>query len=31
VATAYRELDPELPEVAPPELFVRMARWRKRH
>jgi cyclase len=31
VATAYRELDPSLPEPAPPELFVRMARWASRH
>jgi glyoxylase-like metal-dependent hydrolase (beta-lactamase superfamily II) len=31
VATAYRELDPSLPEPTPPELFVRMARWSSRH
>jgi glyoxylase-like metal-dependent hydrolase (beta-lactamase superfamily II) len=31
VATAYRELDPSLPEPARPELFVRMARWASRH
>jgi glyoxylase-like metal-dependent hydrolase (beta-lactamase superfamily II) len=31
VATLYREFDPELPEVPPPELFVRMARWATRH
>ena len=31
VATAYRELDPSLPELARPELFVRMARWAARH
>jgi cyclase len=31
VATAYRELDPSLPEATPPELFVRMARWASRH
>jgi cyclase len=31
VATLYREFDPSLPAVTPPELFVRMARWRARH
>jgi glyoxylase-like metal-dependent hydrolase (beta-lactamase superfamily II) len=31
VATAYRELDPALPELTRPELFVRMARWASRH
>jgi glyoxylase-like metal-dependent hydrolase (beta-lactamase superfamily II) len=31
VATIYRELDPALPPVSPPELFVRMARWSARH
>jgi len=31
VATVYRELDPALPPASPPELFVRMARWRARH
>jgi glyoxylase-like metal-dependent hydrolase (beta-lactamase superfamily II) len=31
VSTIYRELDPALPPVPPPELFVRMARWRARH
>jgi cyclase len=31
VATAYRELDPSLPEATPPELFVRMAQWASRH
>jgi cyclase len=31
VATVYRELDPELPPVAPPELFARMGRWISRH
>ena len=31
VATVYRELDPSLPPVPPPELFVRMARWGARH
>jgi cyclase len=31
VATAYRELDPSLPEPARPELFMRMARWASRH
>jgi cyclase len=31
VATAYRELDPSMPEPARPELFVRMARWASRH
>ena len=31
VATIYRELDPSLPPITPPELFVRMARWNARH
>jgi glyoxylase-like metal-dependent hydrolase (beta-lactamase superfamily II) len=31
VATVYRELDPSLPAVTPPELFVRMAQWSARH
>jgi cyclase len=31
VTTLYRELDPSLPEVPAPELFVRMARWAARH
>jgi glyoxylase-like metal-dependent hydrolase (beta-lactamase superfamily II) len=31
VATAYRELDPSLPEPSRPELFQRMAHWAARH
>jgi cyclase len=31
VATVYRELDPGLAPVAPPELFARMERWSSRH
>jgi glyoxylase-like metal-dependent hydrolase (beta-lactamase superfamily II) len=31
VANVYRELDPSLPPLSPPELFVRMARWSARH
>ncbi len=31
VATLYREFDPSLPAITPPELFVRMARWSARH
>jgi len=31
VATIYRELDPGLPAITPPELFVRMAQWSARH
>ena len=31
VAIIYRELDPGLPAITPPELFVRMARWSARH
>jgi cyclase len=31
VATIYRELDPSLPAITPPELFVRMAQWSARH
>lgn len=31
VSTIYRELDPTLPPPSPPELFVRMARWRSHH
>ncbi len=31
VATLYREFDPNLPPLTPPELFVRMARWSARH
>jgi glyoxylase-like metal-dependent hydrolase (beta-lactamase superfamily II) len=31
VANLYREFDPALPHLTPPELFVRMARWSARH
>ncbi|HYZ82473.1 MAG TPA: MBL fold metallo-hydrolase [Solirubrobacteraceae bacterium] len=31
VVAAYRELDPSLPALTPPELFVRMASWRAGH
>lgn len=31
VANLYREFDPELPALSPPELFVKMAHWRARH
>jgi glyoxylase-like metal-dependent hydrolase (beta-lactamase superfamily II) len=31
VATIYRELDPSLPTLTRPELFVRMAQWSARH
>jgi cyclase len=31
VANIYREFDPSLPPLSPPELFVRMARWSARH
>jgi len=31
VATIYRELDPSLPALTRPELFVRMAHWIARH
>jgi cyclase len=31
VATIYRELDPSLPALTRPELFVRMAHWSARH
>jgi glyoxylase-like metal-dependent hydrolase (beta-lactamase superfamily II) len=31
VAAAYREFDPQLPALTPPELVVRMAGWRARH
>jgi cyclase len=31
VATVYRELDPSLAPITPPELFVKMARWSARH
>jgi glyoxylase-like metal-dependent hydrolase (beta-lactamase superfamily II) len=31
VAVLYREFDSNLPEITPPELFVRMARWSARH
>jgi cyclase len=31
VANLYREFDPELPGISPPELFVKMARWSARH
>jgi glyoxylase-like metal-dependent hydrolase (beta-lactamase superfamily II) len=31
VATIYRELDPSLPPLTHPELFVRMAQWSARH
>jgi cyclase len=30
VANLYREFDPELPALSPPELFVKMARWSAR-
>jgi glyoxylase-like metal-dependent hydrolase (beta-lactamase superfamily II) len=31
VANLYREFDPNLPTLSPPELFVKMARWSARH
>jgi len=31
VANLYRELNPGLPAISKPELFVKMARWRARH
>lgn len=31
VANLYREFDPGLPKLTPPELFVKMARWSARH
>jgi cyclase len=31
VANLYREFDPDLPALSPPELFVKMARWSARH
>jgi cyclase len=31
VATLYREFDPNLPPLTPPEMFVRMAQWSARH
>ena len=31
VANLYREFDPGLPRLSPPELFVRMAEWSARH
>ena len=31
VATLYREFDPSRPPPCGPELFVRMARWSRRH
>jgi cyclase len=31
VANVYREFDPDLPPLSPPELFVKMARWSARH
>jgi glyoxylase-like metal-dependent hydrolase (beta-lactamase superfamily II) len=31
VVAAYREFDPQLPAIMPPELVVRMAGWRARH
>lgn len=31
VANLYREFDPALPTLSPPELFVKMARWSARH
>jgi glyoxylase-like metal-dependent hydrolase (beta-lactamase superfamily II) len=31
VVAAYREIDPSLPALTPPELFLRMAQWRARH
>ncbi len=31
VANLYREFDPNLPPLSPPELFVKMARWSARH
>jgi cyclase len=31
VIAAYRELDPSMPPLSPPELFMAMARWRAAH
>jgi cyclase len=31
VATMYREFDASLPQLSPPELFVKMAQWSARH
>ena len=31
VANLYREFDPSLPKLSPPELFVKMAHWSARH
>lgn len=31
VANLYREFDPTLPPLSPPELFVKMARWSAKH
>jgi hypothetical protein len=31
VGTAYREFDPSLPPLTPPEQLVRMATWYARH
>jgi cyclase len=31
VANLYREFDPDLPQLSPPELFLKMARWNSRH
>jgi glyoxylase-like metal-dependent hydrolase (beta-lactamase superfamily II) len=31
VANLYREFDPNLPPISPPELFLKMARWSARH
>lgn len=31
VANLYREFDPSLTPLSPPELFVKMARWSARH
>lgn len=31
VATLYREFDPSLPPLTPPEMFMRMANWSARH
>jgi glyoxylase-like metal-dependent hydrolase (beta-lactamase superfamily II) len=31
VANMYREFDPSLPPLSPPEAFVKMARWSARH
>jgi glyoxylase-like metal-dependent hydrolase (beta-lactamase superfamily II) len=31
VANLYRDFDPKLPPLSPPQLFVKMARWSARH